>query len=213
MSRCGGGIPAKGDGRLRNTGRPRCSIWELTAIISQETSLTTHGIANAVIAALLFSAVGCSQQPDPGEAIESPFQHPAFAETHRLFLNLQVHSEEDYHKLSRRDSYLWDVHWFETEVSNGGVDQYLSNSSGDHAVECLEALQAIGAVKSHRLLKHACELFPNARPSVDREVRRQQLRQIATIPTYLDDLIEGELDAELYRMLLDYYRAAEPAGS
>ncbi len=152
---------------------------------------------------------GCSQPSMPERPVELPFQHPAAKEIHGIFVTLDVVSEESYRRLSRRDRYVWDVGWFETEVMNGGVDQYLSNSTGDHAAQCLEALAAIGAEKSYGLLKQTCELFPGGMPNSDRETRQQQLRDLRGGKN-LDDLIEGDLEVDLYQHLLDYYRGADP---
>jgi hypothetical protein len=132
----------------------------------------------------------------------------ATREAAHLFHTLDVRSEDDYRKLPRRDRYLWDVSWFEGEVMNGGVDQYLTNSTGDHWAECLEALNAIGAKDSYRLLKQACDLFPGGRPSRDEDIRHAQLRELAK-SNPVDDLIAGEIEEDLYQYLLDYYRSAD----
>jgi hypothetical protein len=144
--------------------------------------------------------------------MEFPFQHPAAAEANRIFLTLEVHSEEDYRKLPRRDRYLWDVSWFEAEVMNGGVDQYFFNSAGDHAKDCLEALNGIGAEQSHTLLKRACDLFPEGCPSETHEVRRKQLRALVGT-NHIDDLVDGEIEVDLYQRMLDYYHKADPKGT
>ncbi len=167
-------------------------------------------VKHIVVAGLaVLVAAGCSQRPLPERAIQLPFEHPAADEVHKIFVTLDVVSEKSYRELPRRDRYVWDVGWFETEVMNGGVDQYMYNSAGDHAAECLEALGAIGAQQSYRLLKQACELFPGGMPGSDRETRQQQLHEL-TGPKHLDDLVDGELEAELYQHLLDYYRQADP---
>jgi hypothetical protein len=140
--------------------------------------------------------------------LEFPFEHPAAEEARQIFLTLEVYSEGDYRKLPRRDRYLWDVSWFAAEVMNGGVDQYFYNSAGDHADECLEALKAIGAGQSHKLLRQTCDLFPEGHPSASRDVRQKQLRDGA-MPD-IDDAILGEIEVNLYQHMLDYYRKADP---
>ncbi len=144
--------------------------------------------------------------PDP----KLPFEHPAAKEVKRIFLTLEVYSENDYRNLPRRDRHVWDVSWFETEVMNGGIDQYLYNSAGDHAAECLEALEAIGAKRSFGLLKRICDLFPEGQASPNREDRQKQLRQLVGETGQIDDLIEGEIEYELYQLMLDYYRKTDP---
>jgi hypothetical protein len=149
------------------------------------------------------------------DVVEFPFQHPAAKEANRLFRTLEVFSEDDYLKLPRRDRYVWDISWFEAEVMNGGVDQYLFNSAGDHARGCLEALQAIGAKQSYSLLKQACDLFPQGQPSPNREERIKQLDQIRKLPgdKHVDDMISGQIEIDLYQRLLDYYHNADPKGT
>ena len=169
----------------------------------------------ASAAAVIVIVIGCnySQSPAPmtTSKIEFPFQHPAAKEANRIFLTLEVYSESDYRNLSRRDRYIWDVSWFETEVMNGGVDQYFYNSTGDHALECLEALRAIKAENSYHLLKQGCDLFPSGKPSPNVEVRRKQLESLRDVKRepYIDDLIDGEIEVDLYQLLLDYYRDAD----
>jgi hypothetical protein len=92
---------------------------------------------------------------------------------------------------------------------NGGVDQYFYNSAGDHGVECLEALNAIGATQSYALLKQACDFFPDGRPSAERDVRERQLHDLVG-PKHIDDLISGQIEVDLYQHMLDYYRNADP---
>ena len=80
-------------------------------------------------------------------------------------------------KLPPSDRYIWLVSCFSGQVDNGGIDQFLFNSSGDYVMETLEALAAIGASKSHRALEQACALFPNGRPSEDHDTREVQVRK------------------------------------
>jgi uncharacterized protein DUF4375 len=128
--------------------------------------------------ALLNLLSGCSRSSIPDSEPEFPFQHPAAKEVKGIFRTLDVSSAEDYRSLPRRDRYLWNISWFEAEVMNGGVDQYLYNSSGNHAIECLAALKVIGATRSHTLLEQACKLFPKGQPSSNQSIRQMQLREI-----------------------------------
>lgn len=180
--------------------------------------LTTARIRCFFLIAVPVIVLGCqkSSMPEPIERASIsedmkplPFEHPATAEVRRLYLALDFHTEEDYRKLSRRDRYLCDVIWFEDQVMNGGVDQFLYNSTGDHVSETLEALKAVGAEEAHRLLKHACDLFPDGRPSANLKTRHDQLREI-TGPKHIDDLIPGEIEYDLYQHVLDYYHSADP---
>lgn len=66
----------------------------------------------------------------------------------------------------------------EAEVNNGGFDQYYFNSAGELAVPTIEALRTIGAHCTASLLTAANAEFPNAVPSIDRNLRQEQLDAI-----------------------------------
>lgn len=68
--------------------------------------------------------------------------------------------------------YVWAL---EGEVTNGGLDQYFFNSSGDRARQALEGLDLIGAASTAAILRRACALFGEAGPSPDREARWNQM--------------------------------------
>jgi hypothetical protein len=167
--------------------------------------------SHVLLVAVGFCLSGCAGEPSPKRRVEYPFQHPAAEEANKIFHTLHVYSDADYWRLARRDRYVWDVCWFEAEVMNGGVDQYLWNSAGDHANECLEALRAIGAKDSCALLKSACDLFPDGHPSSDRDARQKQLHDITRRDRHIDDRLHGEIEVDLYQHMLDYYRKADPS--
>ena len=50
---------------------------------------------------------------------------------------------------------------FENEVANGGVAQFLSNSSGDMAEETVFAIEKIGESKIATMLHEVLQCFPN----------------------------------------------------
>jgi hypothetical protein len=77
-------------------------------------------------------------------------------------------------------------------------------------LECLEALAVIGAKDAHSLLKNACQLFPEGKPSPDTEIRRGQLEHITKGRRDLDDLVKGGIEFELYGIFLKYWDAHEP---
>jgi hypothetical protein len=141
--------------------------------------------------------------------MEAPYKHPAAEEVRQIFLDLKVDSEDDYRKLSRRDRYLWDISWFEAELTNGGMYQYFLNSAGDHAADCLEALKAVGAKEAYSFLRQACDFFPDKRPSADQEVRQKQLRRMGW-PSPVNERISGGIEVDLYQRVLSYYQKADP---
>ena len=86
------------------------------------------------------------------------------------------------------------VDTLEREVNNGGFSQFFTNSSGDTALETLEALQTIGAPQAAELLRQALAVFPGSRPSRDRDERTEFIDA-------LDDATQarlGDLDGRFY---------------
>ena len=99
----------------------------------------------------------------------------------RIWLDLFYSSaeyEDVLFQLPFYDRYIWLVSCFSWQVGNGGIDQFLFNSSGDYVVETLEALAAIGASKSHRALQQACALFPNGTSKPRPRDSQDQVREI-----------------------------------
>jgi hypothetical protein len=72
----------------------------------------------------------------------------------------------------------------EAEVNNGGFDQYYFNSAGDLAMQTVEALKAIGAVKTAVLLDCANKEFPEALPPVDRAERQRVLDGVREVARF-----------------------------
>lgn len=80
-------------------------------------------------------------------------------------------SKEGYEALSREQRVVYCAFLFDAEVCNGGLMQFFGNSSGDHAVDTLEALAELGHEEAHAALQTAMRLVgPLARES-DRELR------------------------------------------
>lgn len=66
-----------------------------------------------------------------------------------------------------RDRVALCLHLLESEVNNGGFHQFFLNSSGELVPETLEALTAIGANATRRLLEQAVAIaFPNGYPTI-----------------------------------------------
>jgi hypothetical protein len=138
------------------------------------------------------------------------------AQVFRIWLDLfysGAEYEDRFLQLPVCDRYIWLVRRFGGEVDNGGLDQFLFNSSGDYFAETLEALAAIGAPKCHWALEQACALFPNGRPSVDYKIREDQVREIVARfgGRHIDDIVGvGELESNLSELLLDFRRRNAP---
>lgn len=63
---------------------------------------------------------------------------------------------------------IWEL---EAGVNNGGFGQYYHNGSGDTASCVVEALEAIGANTTARLVERAHAVFPDSKPPRDRDER------------------------------------------
>ncbi len=87
---------------------------------------------------------------------------------------------------------LWVLH---AEVGNGGMDQYLSNSSGDYAADTVAALERYGQQDMAVALRLALEVLPGGWCA--ERVERQ--RRLAAVPDRWD----------LFAVLTEEYYLAE----
>ena len=84
-----------------------------------------------------------------------------------------------YPELSLEERVFLHVWELEAEVNNGGFDQYFINSSGDHAAEAVESLEAIGAVQAAAIAKIAISVaFGNSPPPEDEGARDSVMRAL-----------------------------------
>jgi hypothetical protein len=63
----------------------------------------------------------------------------------------------------------------ESEIYNGGLNQFFFNSSGQYTIETLEALGEIGATESMTILEKAISFWPNSYVPQNTMTRRQEL--------------------------------------
>jgi len=104
------------------------------------------------------------------------------------------------------------VEAYEGEVNNGGLDQFFFNSSGEYALETIQALEHIKANKAASILREACERFPDGRPPKDILERRSIL--VSTISP--NSVGFEDLDTRFYDyeddlgQLLEDYRKENP---
>lgn len=96
--------------------------------------------------------------------------------------------------LSHPEKVLNHVYWLESEVNNGGLEQFFSNSSGDYALDTPAALDEIGAHHTAELVRKAIRFFPGGAPSRDRQQRVEQLHSISE--TTINQF--GEIDTEFF---------------
>lgn len=80
-------------------------------------------------------------------------------------------SKEGYGALSREQRVVYCAFLFDAEVCNGGLMQFFGNSSGDHAVDTLDALAELGHKEAHAALQTAMRLVGPLSRESDRELR------------------------------------------
>ena len=83
---------------------------------------------------------------------------------------------------------------FQAELNNGGMHQYLLNSSGDFAKETPDVFRRIGAEEAARILDEANSFFGPSGPPTDREARMPTL---LALPKNAEDRIHA-LSSEFY---------------
>ena len=127
---------------------------------------------------------GCHRTPAEGPRTERPPLKRSQPDLLKISdLVFERYGKLGYEKLSQPEKVfvcVWDL---ESEVNNGGFDQYYFNSSGDHALDALESLNTIGAKHTADLVKQANTLFGAAGPSPDQEKREKQLDALSETAT------------------------------
>ena len=93
-----------------------------------------------------------------------------------LFLKLINRAARHPERMSETEWVVLRVWMLLGEVSNGGFDQYFSNSSGGHARPTLQALKTIGETRAADVLDRAMKVFPE--PAADRELRSRQMKRL-----------------------------------
>lgn len=98
--------------------------------------------------------------------------------------------------------------WCVAEVSNGGFDQFFTNSAGVLAQEALDGARRIGAHQTADLLVRAYSIFPDGVPPLNRGEREDFLHTLSDDER--DDHWD-DLDSEFYVLMESelYPRAAE----
>ena len=80
------------------------------------------------------------------------------------------------------------------DVEMGGLTAFFYNSAGDHAVETVSALEAVGAQGAADALRAANALFPGGAPSEDRAKRFDGWQTLTK--TQLLDPLDDQFHAE-----------------
>lgn len=101
---------------------------------------------------------------------------------------------------------VWDL---ESDVNNGGFEQYYRNSSGDTACHVVRALTEIGARDAAGIVARANSAFPQASPPRDQGDREEQLEVIGPKNEDLWDSLDDEFLSypdDLTELLYEYVK-------
>ena len=99
-----------------------------------------------------------------------------------------------YKKLPVNVAHLYAAHWCQSEVCNGGLSQFFSNTTGLLAPEALEAFRAIGLREWAGILEEAMHFFGEKYP-----------RQRGKREKLLDEYVEKNGDADPFAKLDDRF--------
>lgn len=92
--------------------------------------------------------------------------------------------------LPMSSKHLYATHWTQSEVQNGGLDQFFQNDTGILAPEAVEGFRALGMPHTAELLTDAMSIFGAQYP------RDRMARMNATIPVSIENQFSELLEAE-----------------
>ena len=96
-------------------------------------------------------------------------------------------------RVSRPAGLLFAAHFCQSEVCNGGFDQFFSNSTGVLAPEAIEGFKTIGQDVVAEIIQEACSLFGEPFPR-ERSLRQGKLKAI-------DSELLDSLDQKFYGII------------
>jgi hypothetical protein len=97
--------------------------------------------------------------------------------------------ERSLSRFSSPQRLVWAISWYQSEVFNGGHDQFFDNSTGMVWADALAGLKAIGAKPVESVLAEAVSRFGEP-PSFETDERQGQLRSLYEAGGTLNDLDE-----------------------
>lgn len=101
--------------------------------------------------------------------------------------------------VERARGHLLAAHWCQSEVCNGGFQQFFRNSTGVMAPEAAAGFEAIGQTSCASLLRKATGLFGDVYPR-DRAIRLRKLKAIIRAGKSKTDPF-GSLEDEFFELL------------
>jgi hypothetical protein len=79
------------------------------------------------------------------------------------------------HMVTAEQKIVYHITRLESEIYNGGLNQFFFNSSGQYTIETLESLRKIGATETVNILEKAISFWPNSYVPQNTVTRRQEL--------------------------------------
>jgi len=94
-----------------------------------------------------------------------------------IWYTVNIHGGEDvfleeFNKVTEKQKVLFAAHWAQSEIFNGGLGQFFSNSTGVLAPEAVTAFKAIGMPKCSSILAASMDFFGDNYPR-DKVVRKE----------------------------------------
>lgn len=114
--------------------------------------------------------------------------------------------EQSLRNFSKAQRLVFALQRYDSEVNNGGHDQFYFNSTGIVWRDALEAYNAIGALGIADILQQSAERLGGS-PSLDRGERQQQMSELAPTFNDLDNRFYAESSADVDRRVKSYIRA------
>lgn len=178
-----------------------------------------------IITALLsiFTLLGCKKENQESESMSSPKQKNEYKVVDDKVIDSGDYFEvidpvwwkgniygtyEEYESslssFSHPQRLVFAVVWYESEVNNGGHDQFFTNSTGIVWKDAIEALKTIGASSRADILRQAADRIGGT-PSFDREKR---IDQVESYEAEFDDLDDKfyDLDDDFYDKMESYIK-------
>lgn len=153
--------------------------------------------------------LACQRTPPlpPSSALPKWFDGPE-SKVDLLFMRLDGNLQT----MSQRDRFVWIIDWYHIELENGGTDQVFYNSTGGQIAEAIEAFELIGARDSAEVLRRVCALFPDGKPAIEDEARREQMAAIRETDPEAFRRFDGQwFEDDVFQRLIDYWKTHEPA--
>lgn len=119
-------------------------------------------------------------------------------------------NDKDFESLNVIEKNILFIEMLESQVNNGGFDQYFFNSSGEYAHETLSALEEIMAPQMAKILNSAINVFPTLPIPKDTELRRDQMKEIPDSVSETWDKLDDkfyEYPEDLAELVIEYVKA------